>query len=457
MLLSPFSFIQHPQNASNEIKNVGGIDMERLTKHQYWDKKERSAQLLEEKEAVLDQTVVEIIKRVRNEGDPAIRSFTEKFDRVQILDFIVSEEEFAEARKSVSPAFMKAIKHAAENISQYHKKQLEQSWLDMSEPGKVVGQKVTPLDRVAIYVPGGKAAYPSTVLMNAIPAKIAGVKHIYITTPPQADGKINPYVLVAAKEAGVENIYKIGGAQSIAAFAYGTESVPKVQKITGPGNAYVASAKKWVYGDVAIDMIAGPSEILVVADETANANFVAADLLSQAEHDEEARAVCITTSDTQADAIEQAVRSQTKNLARKEIIEKSLAQHGKIIVVNTLDDAFSIVNDIAPEHLQLMIANPMEKLGAVKHAGAIFLGNYSPEALGDYVAGPNHTLPTNGTATFASPLGVYDFMKKSSVIYYDKPSLLASADTIIEIANTEQLTAHAQSVQIRKEETDAKL
>ncbi|API92907.1 histidinol dehydrogenase [Virgibacillus pantothenticus] len=426
--------------------------MERLTAMQYWDKKQKRAQRTQQKEKALDQTVLEIIQCVRNEGDQAIRSFTEKFDGVSIEAFMVTEEEFNEARKSVSPSFIKAVKTAAENITQFHEKQLEQSWLDMSKAGTMVGQKVTPLDRVAIYVPGGKAAYPSTVLMNVIPAKIAGVNHIYLTTPPQADGKINPYVLVAAKEVGVETIYKIGGAQSIAAFAYGTETIPKVQKITGPGNAYVASAKKWVYGDVAIDMIAGPSEICIVADETANVNFIAADLLSQAEHDEEAQAICITTSIKQAEAVELAVQEQTKRLARKVIIQKSLDQHGQIIVADTMDDAFAIVNDIAPEHLQLMIAEPIEKLGAVKHAGAIFLGNYSPEALGDYVAGPNHTLPTNGTAAFASPLGVYDFMKKSSVIYYDKRSLLAAADTIIELANTEQLTAHAQSVQIRKEE-----
>ncbi|NBJ70020.1 MULTISPECIES: histidinol dehydrogenase [Clostridia] len=426
--------------------------MERLTAMQYWGKKLKRAQRTAQKEKALDQTVLEIIQCVRNKGDQAIRSFTERFDGVSIETFMVTEEEFNEARKSVPPSFVKAVKTAAKNITQFHEKQLEQSWLDMSKAGTMVGQKVTPLDRVAIYVPGGKAAYPSTVLMNVIPAKIAGVNHIYLTTPPQADGKINPYVLVAAKEVGVETIYKIGGAQSIAAFAYGTETIPKVQKITGPGNAYVASAKKWVYGDVAIDMIAGPSEICIVADETANANFVAADLLSQAEHDEEARAICITTSIKQAEAVERAVQEQTKRLARKAIIQRSLDQHGQIIVADTMEVAFAIVNDIAPEHLQLMIAEPIEKLGAVKHAGAIFLGNYSPEALGDYVAGPNHTLPTNGTAAFASPLGVYDFMKKSSVIYYDKRSLLAAADTIIELANTEQLTAHAQSVQIRKEE-----
>ncbi|MFU0790353.1 histidinol dehydrogenase [Virgibacillus proomii] len=424
--------------------------MQHLTAAEYWEN--QSSEALNPFDEKINQTVLSIIHQVKKHGDQAVQSFTEQFDGVKINQLSVTRKEFTEARESVSTSFVTALTEAAKNIASFHEKQLEKSWFDTSEPGKIIGQKITPLQKVGIYIPGGKAAYPSSVLMNVIPAKIAGVKHIYLTTPPQLDGRINPYVLVAAEITGVETIYKMGGAQSIAALAYGTETVKKVQKITGPGNAFVAHAKKWVYGDVAIDMIAGPSEICVVADETARADFVAADLLSQAEHDEAARAICITTSNQQADSIQQELLRQSKKLTRKKIINQSLNDQGKIIVVDSLRAAFDIVNDIAPEHLELMIDQPMEHLGYIHNAGAIFLGHYAPEALGDYVAGPNHTLPTNGTAAFASPLGVYDFMKKSSVIYYDKAALLKTADPIIELANIEQLTAHAQSVQIRKEE-----
>lgn len=316
----------------------------------------------------------------------------------------------------------------------------------------MLGQKVTPIDSVGIYVPGGKAAYPSTVLMNALPAKIAGVGRISMVTPPQRDGKINPHVLVAAKEAGVDRIYKVGGAQAIAALAYGTETIEKVVKITGPGNAYVARAKKWVFGDVAIDMIAGPSEICVVADAETNAVYAAADLLSQAEHDERAAAVCVTTSEEFATELSEEIKRQLDALDRKEIAAQSIEQFGRIILVDSLQEAFDLVNRLAPEHLELMIDNPMEHLGSIRNAGAIFLGQHSPEALGDYMAGPNHTLPTSGTAAFSSPLGVYDFMKKSSVIYYSGDALAEVADDVIELADSEGLTGHANSIKVRKAE-----
>ncbi|MGJ9459481.1 histidinol dehydrogenase [Oceanobacillus sp. CF4.6] len=406
-------------------------------------------------EQALDHTVLEIIEQVRKDGDDALIRYTEKFDRAKLNSLTVSNDEFKEARELVDPAFLPAMKQATENIESFHMAQKEQSWFMNKEPGIMLGQKVTPLDKVGVYIPGGKAAYPSSVLMNVIPAKIAGVKKIVITTPPQPNGKINPYVLVAAEEVGVHTIYKVGGAQAIAALAYGTETIEKVAKIVGPGNAYVARAKKWVYGDVAIDMIAGPSEICVVADETAPPNYVAADLLSQAEHDESASAICITTSNTLAEQIKSEIEKQTATLERKEIIEQSINQHGKIIVATDLTEAFTIVNEIAPEHLQLMIENASDNVQYINNAGAIFLGNYSPEPLGDYFAGPNHTLPTNGTAKFASPLGVYDFIKKSSIISYSKDAIQDAADQIITIANVEGLTAHANSIRIRKDEPNA--
>ena len=398
----------------------------------------------------LDRTVLEIIRCVREKGDEMLFKYAEQFDGVKLENLIVSKEEFAEAQTLVTQDFIKAIRKAKQNITSFHEVQKEQSWFVNGEQGVLLGQKVTPLDSVGIYVPGGKASYPSTVLMNAIPAKIAGVQNISISTPPQSNGKINPHVLVAAEEAGVDTVYKVGGAQAVAALAYGTETVQKVVKIVGPGNEYVARAKKWVFGDVAIDMIAGPSEICVVADETAIPIYVAADLLSQAEHDERATAICITTSTTFARQLKDEVEKQTNLADRKEIIEKSILDYGRIILVDTLEIAFELVNNLAPEHLQLMVENPLEQMQYIRNAGAIFLGNYSPEALGDYIAGPNHTLPTSGTASFSSPLGVYDFMKKSSIIHYSKQALNGVSDEIITLANAEGLTAHANSIQIRR-------
>lgn len=398
----------------------------------------------------LDRDVLEIIKQVREKGDEALFAFTAKFDRIELECLLVSKEEISEARAFVSEDFIRAIQKAHHNIKAFHEEQKEKSWFITQEKGIGLGQKVTPLASVGIYVPGGKASYPSTVLMNAIPAKIAGVKNIAITTPVQQDGKVNPHVLVAAAEVGVDTIYKVGGAQAIAALAYGTESVQKVVKIVGPGNAYVARAKKWVFGDVAIDMIAGPSEICVVADDSAVPSYVAADLISQAEHDEQATAICITTSRSFAKRLKDEVSNQIEAAERRAIIEQSIADNGRIIVVDTLEEAFALANELAPEHLQVMVENPMEKVQCIENAGAIFLGNYSPEALGDYIAGPNHTLPTSGTSTFSSPLGVYDFLKKSSIIHYSKEALTDVSNDIITLANAEGLSAHANSIAIRK-------
>lgn len=403
----------------------------------------------------LDHIVLDIIQQVKKYGDKALLNFTERYDNVKLDDFIVSEDAFKEARGLVEPDFIKALKQAKANITAFHQGQMEKSWFMNQQNGIMIGQNITPLEKVGIYVPGGKAAYPSTVLMNVIPAVLAGVGKIVITTPPQADGKVNPHVLVAAQEAGVDTVYKVGGAQAIAALAYGTETIEKVVKIVGPGNAFVARAKKWVYGEVAIDMIAGPSEICIIADETAPASFVAADLLSQAEHDEQASSICITTSKSLADHVKMEINKQTAILERKDIIEKSLTQNGKLIIAKNLAEAFDIVNDLAPEHLQLMIQNPLESMQSIKNAGAIFLGNYSPEPLGDYFAGPNHTLPTNGTAAFSSPLGVYDFLKKSSIIHYSREALQKASDSIITLANVEGLTAHANAIKVRKDDLDA--
>lgn len=397
-----------------------------------------------------DRNVLKIIDKVRSEGDTAVLDFTERFDGVKLESLLVTEAEIHEAEQAVTEDFYRALRSAKKRITTYHEAQKEQSWFLNPNEGIMLGQKVTPIDSVGLYVPGGKAAYPSTVLMNALPAKIAGVGQITMVTPPQRDGKINPHVLVAAKEAGVHRIYKVGGAQAIAALAYGTETIEKVVKITGPGNAYVARAKKWVFGDVAIDMIAGPSEICVVADTNTNPVYAAADLLSQAEHDERAAAVCITTCQSFADKLSKEVDRQLADLVRKEIASQSIEKFGRIIVVDSLQEAFDIVNRLAPEHLELMIDNPMEHLAAIRNAGAIFLGQHSPEALGDYMAGPNHTLPTSGTAAFSSPLGVYDFMKKSSIIYYSENALAEVADDIIVLANAEQLTGHANSIKVRK-------
>jgi len=428
--------------------------MQYLTSEEFLSENKQTA-AAPSNEAALDETVLDIIKHVRTSGDAALYSYTEKLDKVKLNSLTVTEEEIKEAMELVGTEFRTALQTARDNIRSFHQMQKEQSWFTDQQNGIVLGQKVTPLDSAGIYVPGGKAAYPSTVLMNVIPAVIAGVENIVITTPPQADGKINPYVLAAAAEAGVNTIFKVGGAQAIAALAYGTETISKVAKITGPGNAYVARAKKWVYGDVAIDMIAGPSEICVAADETAPANYIAADLLSQAEHDESASSILVTTSKTLAQAVEQEINIQTERLERKSIIEQSLSDNGKIILVEDIEAAMDVVNEIAPEHLEVMTENPMEKLPLIKHAGAIFLGNYSSEPLGDYIAGPNHTLPTSGTAKFASPLGVYDFMKKSSIISYSKTALKSVGQHIQTLANTEGLTAHANAIRIREDDEHA--
>lgn len=408
-------------------------------------------ELNDERDEAIEKAVQTIIANVKEQGDRALIAYTKQFDQVELTNLLVTPEEIEEAKDKVGKPFLQAIQNAHDNIRAFHEEQREKTWLTNPKEGVVLGQKVTPLQSVGIYVPGGKAAYPSTVLMNAIPAKIAGVQEIVITTPVQENGEINPHVLVAASIAGIQTIYKIGGAQAIAALAYGTETVGKVVKIVGPGNAYVANAKKQVFGDVAIDMIAGPSEICVVADAHANPAFAAADLLSQAEHDEMASAICITTSDLFVKALQREIKAQTEQAERKEIIEKSIANNGRIVLVDSVEEAYRLVNELAPEHLQLMVAHPMERLSYVENAGAIFLGNYSPEALGDYYAGPNHTLPTSGTAKFSSPLGVYDFMKKSSIIHYSAEALKESADDIITIANAEGLTAHANSIALRRE------
>lgn len=399
-----------------------------------------------------DRKVLAIINDVRLNGDAAIHTYTERFDGVKQESLIVTDDEFDEAYTLVSQSFIASLLKAKQRITDFHEEQRERSWFIRQEKGILLGQQVTPIEKVGIYVPGGKAAYPSTVLMNAIPAAIAGVDHIAITTPPQPDGKVNPHVLVAAKECGVDIVYKVGGAQAIAALAYGTESIGRVMKITGPGNAYVARAKKWVFGDVAIDMIAGPSEICVLADETANPAFVAADLLSQAEHDERAAAICVTTSEQFAGKLVAEVEIQLSELERVDIASRSINDFGRIIVVDYLEEAIGVVNEIAPEHLQIMVENPMEQLPFIRNAGAIFLGPFSPEALGDYMAGPNHTLPTSGTAAFSSPLGVYDFLKKSSIIQYTEEAFHEVADDIVLLAEAERLTGHAESIRLRKGE-----
>lgn len=397
-----------------------------------------------------DKIVLSILEEVRLKGDAALRTYTEQFDGVLLDDIIVSDEEIDEAYSLVSAAFLASLEKAKQRITVYHEEQKERSWFIQQGKGILLGQQVTPIERVGIYVPGGKAAYPSTVLMNAIPAKIAGVSYIAMTTPPQSNGKVNPHVLVAAREAGVDVVYKVGGAQAIAALAYGTESVRKVMKITGPGNAFVARAKKWVFGEVAIDMIAGPSEVCVLADEKADARFIAADLLAQAEHDERAAAICVTTSETFAEKLVAEVTRQLDELDRVRIASRSIEDFGRVIVAESKADALEIVNEIAPEHLQIMVENPMELLPFIRNAGAIFLGEYSPEALGDYMAGPNHTLPTSGTAAFSSPLGVYDFVKRSSIIRFTEQALRDVADDIIVLAEAERLTGHANSIRIRK-------
>lgn len=400
-----------------------------------------------------EKDVAEILDKVRREKDAAVFRYTRQFDGADTdaSSIRVTEEEIDEAYKLVEDSFLAVVRKALHNIRVYHEKQRQNSWFDSSSDGIILGQKVTPLRRVGVYVPGGKAAYPSSVLMNILPAKAAGVEEVIMVTPPGKDGKIEPATLVAAHEAGADMIYKVGGAQAIAALAYGTESIPKVDKIVGPGNIYVALAKKAVYGHVSIDAIAGPSEILVIADETANPRYVAADLLSQAEHDELASAILITTSRKLAEKVSEEVEVFAGQLAREEIIRKSLDNYGYILVSDTMEDAIDVANEIASEHLEIQTRNPYDIMTKIRNAGAIFIGEYSSEPLGDYFAGPNHVLPTNGTAKFFSPLSVDDFIKKSSIIAYSKEALEAVHKEIEYFAEAEHLTAHANSIKVRFE------
>ena len=400
-----------------------------------------------------ETAVREILAKIQEEGDGALFAYTKKFDRAEITEqnVRVTEEEIREAYETVDPDLVDVIRKSLVNIRNYHEKQKQNSWFTSSEDGTMLGQKVTPLEKVGVYVPGGKAVYPSSVLMNIVPAKVAGVDRIIMTTPPGPDGKVNPSTLVAANEAGADEIYKAGGAQAIGALAYGTQSIPKVDKIVGPGNIFVALAKKAVYGHVSIDSIAGPSEILVLADDSANPRFVAADLLSQAEHDELASAILITTSRELAEKVSCEVDEFVKRLSRKEIIQKSLDQFGYILLAETMDQAVEAANAIASEHMEIVTRNPFEVMMKVRNAGAIFIGEYSSEPLGDYFAGPNHVLPTNGTAKFFSPLSVDDFIKKSSIVYYSREALKKIHKDVEQFAASEQLTAHANSIAVRFE------
>ena len=400
-----------------------------------------------------EASVAAILADVKEKGDEAIFEYTKKFDGAEINadNIVVTKAEIEEAYSLVDAQLVDVIRKALVNIRDYHAKQKQYSWFDSTPNGTILGQKVTPLNRVGVYVPGGKAAYPSSVLMNIIPAKVAGVNQIIMTTPPGKDGKVNPGTLVAANEAGVDVIYKVGGAQAIAAMAYGTESIKKVDKIVGPGNIYVALAKKAVYGHVSIDSIAGPREILVIADETANPRYVAADLLSQAEHDEMASAILITTSSELADKVSKEIKGFVSVLSRSEIISKSLENYGYILIAKDIEEAVETANEIASEHLEIVTKDPFTVMTKIRNAGAIFLGEYSSEPLGDYFAGPNHVLPTNGTAKFFSPLSVDDFIKKSSIISYSKEALEPIHEDIIKFANAERLTAHANSIKVRFE------
>lgn len=403
-------------------------------------------------ETNVEQIVADIIYEVRKNGDEALFKYCEKFDKAKLNSLAVTDEEIAEAVKTVEPKFLEILKKAAQNIRKFHEKQVRNSFIINDEDGVVTGQKVIPIDRAGLYVPGGTAAYPSTVLMDSIPAKIAGCKEVVMVTPPNSEGKVNPVILAAAYVAGVDKIFKVGGAQAIAALAYGTQSIPKVDKIVGPGNAFVAEAKKQVFGMVSIDMIAGPSEILVVADKTCNPKYVAADLLSQAEHDKMASAVLVTDSYELATAVRNEIEKQIPLLERAKIARASIDNNGKIIVADTLNAAIDIANEIAPEHLELCVDNPFDYLDKIRHAGSIFMGKNCPEALGDYFAGPNHTLPTSGTAKFSSPLSVDDFVKKTQYTYYTKNALEKVARDVEYFAKKEGLTAHAKSAVIRIEE-----
>lgn len=400
-----------------------------------------------------EKGVAEILEQVKSRKDEALFAYTKQFDNADVneTNIMVTKAEIEEAYTYVDAELLQIIRKALNNIKSFHEKQKVQSWFDSKPDGSILGQKVTPIQKVGVYVPGGKAAYPSSVLMNIVPAKVAGVEQIVMVTPPGKDGKITPTTLVAANEAGADVIYKVGGAQAIGALAYGTESIPKVDKIVGPGNIYVALAKKSVYGHVSIDAIAGPSEILVIADETANPRFVAADLLSQAEHDELASAILVTTSEQLAEQVSDEVDAFLERLPRAEIMQKSLENYGYILVADTMEDVIDIANDIASEHLEIQAKNPFEIMTKIRNAGAIFIGEYSSEPLGDYFAGPNHVLPTNGTAKFFSPLSVDDFIKKSSIISYSRDALEKIHCDIERFAEAEHLTAHANSVKVRFE------
>ena len=402
----------------------------------------------------VEETVADIISRVRAEGDSAVLDYCRRFDGADLASLAVSEEEIDEAVAAVEPRFLEILEKAAKNIRAFHEKQVRNSFIINNENGVVIGQKVIPVDRAGLYVPGGTAAYPSTVLMDAIPAKIAGCREVVMVTPPSKNGKVNPVILAAARIAGIDRIFKVGGAQAIAALAYGTESIPKVDKIVGPGNAFVAEATKQVFGVVSIDMIAGPSEILIVADGGSNPRHIAADLLSQAEHDRMASAVLVTDSAALAEAVQAELEVQIPQLLRAEIARESIDRNGKIIVAPTLSAVIDIANEIAPEHLELCVDNPFDYLDSIRHAGSIFMGRNCPEALGDYFAGPNHTLPTGGTAKFSSPLSVDDFVKKTQYTYYTKEALARVAKDVAFFAEKEGLTAHAKSAVIRTEEEE---
>ena len=393
--------------------------------------------------------VTDILNNVKQNGDDAVREYTLKFDGHMPSKFEISREEIDSSPDKCDRDFILALYKAADNIRDFHTRQKQQSWLEPKQNGVILGQRIRGLKRVGVYVPGGTAAYPSSVLMNVIPAKIAGVKEIVMVTPPQKDGTANPNILAAAKIAGVDRVFLMGGAQAVAALAYGTQSVPKVDKIVGPGNIFVATAKKLLYGTVDIDMIAGPSEILIVADKSANPKFLAADLMSQAEHDKMASAILLTTSEETANETAKELSRQMQTLERRDIIEQSLNDFGAIIVCKDISEAVDFANELAPEHLEFAVENPMEYIGRVDNAGSVFLGHYSPEPLGDYFAGPNHVLPTSGTARFFSPLSVDSFIKKSSFIYYTEPALSEAKDDIIKLAETEGLTAHANSIKVR--------
>ena len=395
--------------------------------------------------------VTEIIDNVKKNKDKALFEYCKKFDKANLSSLVVSEEEINEAVSSVEPEFLEILQRAAANIKKFHEKQKRNSFIINDEKGVIIGQKIIPVDRAGLYVPGGTAAYPSTVLMDSIPSKLAGVREVVIVTPPNSEGKINPVILAAASVAGVDRIFKVGGAQAIAALAYGTETIPKVDKIVGPGNAFVAEAKKQVFGKVSIDMIAGPSEILIVADSKTDPAYAAADLLSQAEHDKLASAVLVTDSEDLAEAVSAELERQIPLLERAEIARASIDDNGKIIVADTLERAIEIANEIAPEHLELCVDEPFDYLDSIRHAGSIFMGRNCPEALGDYFAGPNHTLPTSGTAKFSSPLSVDDFVKKTQYTYYTKEALSKVAADVAYLANKEGLTAHAKSAVIRTE------